>query len=481
MRKAEKVAIKQLDEHNRFLTIVNCGSKGKTLNIAQMISCLGSQDIDGKRIGYGFTNRTLPHFTQFDDSPEARGFVENSFIHGLTPTEVFFHAMGGRVGLIDTAVKTSTTGYIQRRLVKAMEDVQIKYDMTVRNNKNKIIQFIYGGNHFDTSKIEVQYCPILSMSYEEIYNEFNFELNDKLMETMYEDKTLKRYKKQKKQSKTIAKKLIDEMIFYKHSITNNVYNHNDNKNIYMPVSFKYIIQNVASQFKLSDTLINITPIEAYEKIENAYKRMCVNKYISPPIIFKIMYMFYLNPKTLLYKKRFNAAALDLLLETIITTYKKVLVNPGEMVGIVAAQSIGEPTTQMTLNTFHYAGVGKSGVTRGVPRIEEILNLTENLKNPSMTVYLNKDEETNKERAYEILAIMQHTKLYNLVKKLEILYDPDDMNSLVQLDKELLKQYKEFESLIEECSGIVSEEENNDKQKWIIRMEMDVTKMLDIDI
>ncbi len=481
MKNAEKVAIKQLNEDNRFLTIVNCGSKGKTLNIAQMISCLGSQDIDGKRIGYGFTNRTLPHFTQFDDSPEARGFVENSFIHGLTPTEVFFHAMGGRVGLIDTAVKTSTTGYIQRRLVKAMEDVQIKYDMTVRNNKNKIIQFTYGGNHFDTSKIEVQMCPIIGMSYEEIYNEFNFELNDKLMETLYEDKTLNRYKKQKKKSKEIAKKLIDEMIFYKKSITENVFNHDDDKRVYIPVSFKHIIKNVASQFNLSNTLIDITPIEAYEKIENGFKRMCINKYISPPIIFKIMYMFYLNPKTLLYKQRFNAAALDLLLETIINTYKKVLVNPGEMVGIVAAQSIGEPTTQMTLNTFHYAGVGKSGVTRGVPRIEELLNLTENLKNPSMTVYLKDDEEVNKERAYEILAIMQHTKLYNLVKKLEILYDPDDMNSLVQLDRGLLKQYKEFEELIKECSGAADGGDNEDKQKWIIRMEMDETKMLDINI
>ena len=105
--------------------MVNAGSKGSDLNIAQMISCLGQQNVDGKRIPYGFENRTLPHFNKYDDSPTARGFVESSFISGLSPTELFFHAMGGRVGLIDTAVKTSQTGYIQRRLLKALKILKL--------------------------------------------------------------------------------------------------------------------------------------------------------------------------------------------------------------------------------------------------------------------------------------------------------------------------------------------------------------------
>ena len=119
--KAGKIGKESLDANNRFVIMVNAGSKGSDINISQMISCLGQQNVDGKRIPYGFSNRTLPHFTKFDDSPAARGFVENSFIKGLEPTELFFHAQGGREGLIDTAVKTSTTGYIQRRLIKAME------------------------------------------------------------------------------------------------------------------------------------------------------------------------------------------------------------------------------------------------------------------------------------------------------------------------------------------------------------------------
>jgi len=133
--KAGKIGIKSLAKDNRFVIMVASGSKGSALNIAQMISCLGQQNVDGKRIPYGFENRTLPHYSKFDDSPEARGFVESSFIQGLTPQELFFHAMAGRTGLIDTAVKTSQTGYIQRRLIKSTEDLKLAYDMTVRNNK----------------------------------------------------------------------------------------------------------------------------------------------------------------------------------------------------------------------------------------------------------------------------------------------------------------------------------------------------------
>jgi hypothetical protein len=96
------------DESNRMINMIRSGSKGKENNVAQMIGCVGQQNFDGKRISYGFTERTLPHFTKYDDGPDARGFVENSFIHGLTPQEVFFHAMGGREGLIDTAVKSVT-------------------------------------------------------------------------------------------------------------------------------------------------------------------------------------------------------------------------------------------------------------------------------------------------------------------------------------------------------------------------------------
>ena len=118
-----KIGLKNLSKDNRFVIMVNAGSKGSDLNISQMISCLGQQNVDGKRIPYGFESRTLPHFTKYDDSPGARGFVESSYINGLSPQELFFHAMGGRVGLIDTAVKSVTW----ETPIIIIENKQIKY------------------------------------------------------------------------------------------------------------------------------------------------------------------------------------------------------------------------------------------------------------------------------------------------------------------------------------------------------------------
>src|SRR6202042_3825042 len=120
---------------------------------------VGQQNVEGKRIPFGFRKRTLPHFIKDDYGPESRGFVENSYLAGLTPSEFFFHSMGGREGLIDTAVKTAETGYIQRRLIKAMESVMVKYDHTVRNSLGEIIQFIYGedamaGEYIEKQKLE---------------------------------------------------------------------------------------------------------------------------------------------------------------------------------------------------------------------------------------------------------------------------------------------------------------------------------------
>ncbi|CAD6260248.1 unnamed protein product [Miscanthus lutarioriparius] len=123
-------AQKSLSQSNNLKAMVTAGSKGTFINISQMAACVGQQNIEGKRIPFGFTDRTLPHFMKDDYGPKSHGFVENSYLQGLTPQEFFFHAMGGREGLIDTAVKTSETGYIQQRLVKAMEDIMVKYDGT---------------------------------------------------------------------------------------------------------------------------------------------------------------------------------------------------------------------------------------------------------------------------------------------------------------------------------------------------------------
>ena len=137
-----------------------------------------------------------------------------------------------------------------------------------------------------------------------------------------------------------------------------------------------------------------------------------------------------------------------LLETIVYNYKKAVVHPGEMVGMIAAQSIGEPTTQMTLNTFHFAGVAsKSNVTRGVPRIEEILSLSENPKNPSLTVYLKDEDSEDQTKALELKYKMEYTCLKDITKSVSICFDPNVNNTIIDEDKDFVSQFLEFEKIV----------------------------------
>ena len=482
---AGKIGLKNLSKDNRFVTMVNSGSKGSDLNISFMISCLGQQNVDGKRIPYGFENRTLPHFTKYDDSPVARGFVESSYINGLSPQELFFHAMGGRIGLIDTAVKTSTTGYIQRRLIKGLEDLMVSYDMTVRTNKNKIVQFSYGDDNIDTVKVEDQSIPIVSMSTQDIYAHYLIpEENGKVktLSNIFLKNVLARYKKQNAEFMSKTETYINMMIEKRDKIIKYVFKNRGDSNVSCPVAFSYIINNIQGQCNITiSSLVDITPFEALEMIEHCFNNLEKNYYAPPTQLFKTLFYYYLSPKDLLIIKRFNKAALTLLLDTITCDYKRAIVAPGEMVGMIAGQSIGEVSTQMTLNTFHFAGVAsKSNVTRGVPRIEEILSLSSEIKNPSLSVYLKPEDERQKEKAQTIMYMLEHTKLEEIVKSIEVCFDPDDSNTLIGEDSETLAQFKEFEKMIAECADMTFSDEN-EKSKWIIRMEMDSEVMLEKNI
>ena len=247
---AGKIGLESLDKDNRFVVMVNAGSKGSDLNISQMISCLGQQNVDGKRIPYGFDQRTLPHYTKYDDSPGARGFVESSYINGLTPQELFFHAMGGRVGLIDTAVKTSTTGYIQRRLIKGLEDLMVGYDMTIRTNKNKIVQFSYGEDSIDTIKVENQMLPIVTMSIQDIYAHYALPEESgksKELSQMFLKPTMTRYKKQKDAMLEKCKYYTEYMINIRPDIIKYVFKNKADSVVNCPVAFSYIISNIQGQ------------------------------------------------------------------------------------------------------------------------------------------------------------------------------------------------------------------------------------------
>ncbi len=143
-KKAEEIAANFIGDEAHSVIMTKSGARGNILNLGQMSAVVGQQAIRGERINRGYSMRTLPHFKVNDLTPKARGFVASSYRNGLKPVEFFFHAMGGREGLVDTAVRTSTSGYMQRRLVNALQDMVIENDGTVRNSDKNVIQFKFG-------------------------------------------------------------------------------------------------------------------------------------------------------------------------------------------------------------------------------------------------------------------------------------------------------------------------------------------------
>jgi DNA-directed RNA polymerase subunit A' len=143
-KQAEETAADFIGDEAHSVIMTKSGARGNILNLGQMSAVVGQQAIRGERINRGYSMRTLPHFKVNDLSPKSRGFVSSSYRNGLKPVEFFFHAMGGREGLVDTAVRTSTSGYMQRRLVNALQDMVVENDGTVRNSDKNIIQFRFG-------------------------------------------------------------------------------------------------------------------------------------------------------------------------------------------------------------------------------------------------------------------------------------------------------------------------------------------------
>ena len=291
---------------------------------------------------------------------------------------------------------TSTTGYIQRRLIKGLEDLMVNYDGTVRTNKNKIVQFIYGDDGIDTTKVENQFIPIVSMTVQDIYAHFNVPDENgksKILSNIFLKPTMARFKKQLPKMNDYCIKYSDMMIEMRNEIIKNVFKNKGDSVVNCPVGFQYIINNIQGQCSINSTsLVDLTILEAFELIEQTYENLEKIYYTPPTVLFKTLYYYYLSPKDLLIVKRFNKDALTLLLSTIVLSYKRAIVAPGEMVGIIAGQSIGEVSTQMTLNsvTFETPIIvrNKSGEIRKVQIGEFIENKINIAK--KMEYYQEKD-------------------------------------------------------------------------------------------
>jgi DNA-directed RNA polymerase subunit A' len=321
-KKAGETAESDLEIENSGIIMTRSGARGSTLNIGQMTACLGQQSVRGKRIIRGYLDRALPHFKKGDPSAKARGFVYSSYRDGLDPIEFFFHAMGGREGLVDTAVRTQQSGYMQRRLINALEHLRVEYDSTVRNSMGEIIQFKYGEDGVDPAKSD-------------------------------------------------------------HGKAVNV---------------KRLIAQINLMAKKE-------PAASIKYVEDSLKT--VENLITPLLVKEL--------KNNLLKSKLGKKSVEMAIKLTLENYKRSLVEPGEASGIIAAQSIGEPGTQMTLRTFHYAGVREQNVTLGLPRLIEIVDARREPSTPIMTIYLEKKNRKKRERATEVARKILHTQLSDIAE------------------------------------------------------------------
>jgi DNA-directed RNA polymerase II subunit RPB1 len=438
-------SLKKTGNTNRIVQMVDSGSKGSEANITQMVATLGQQLIEGKRVQYTLQDRTLPHFTRYDDGVESRGFVEHSFVDGLLPAEFFFHAQAGREGLIDTAVKTSDTGYIQRRLMKTMEDQHVEYDGTVRNVNGNIVQFHYGEDGVDTVYVEDQTCDLVLKTLENIYSEYALtpaDVNPFLTEAVLE-----------------TPDLVDELISDRDLLFNKTFRHKKIDTLQAPVNLERIIAKYANPYS---TKTDLTP----QYVTGAISRF-INEFPNNRN-FHILLRYSLAPKKSIVIHRFSQAIFDEMMRDIRFRYIQAQVHAGEMVGPLAAQSIGEPTTQLTLNTFHSAGTAKANATSGVPRIEELLSASSNPKRPSNTVYLSPAIMESQDAVVVKMKEVQKTTLRDIVKSIRIFYDPYPLatTTVIDDDREMLQRYEEFN-----CG-----EDGAATSPWILRLEMDEMQM-----
>jgi DNA-directed RNA polymerase II subunit RPB1 len=468
-------AQKSLSEFNNFKAMVVAGSKGSKINISQVIACVGQQNVEGKRIPFGFSHRTLPHFIKDDYSPESKGFVENSYLTGLTPSEFFFHAMGGREGLIDTAVKTAETGYIQRRLIKAMESVMVKYDGTIRNSMNYLVQLRYGEDGLAGEMVEFQDIPIYKINNSKFERSWKFDLSN--------ERHLKR---------VLNEDIVRELLTNTHDMETLEGEwkqlNEDRRNlreifpigdcrIVLPCNMIRLIANAQKTFRVNlREPSDLNPARIVDGVRELSKKLIIvsgddelsrEAQTNATLLMNIMLRSYLNSKRITEDYKLSSEAFEWLLGEIETRFAQSLVQPGEMVGALSAQSLGEPATQMTLNTFHFAGVSAKNVTLGVPRLKEIINVSKNPKTPSLTVFLKGSAAKDAEKCKDVLCKLEHTTLRKVTSNTAIYYDPDSQNTVISEDQEWVNIHYEMPDF-----------DVNKLSPWLLRIELDRKRMTD---
>jgi DNA-directed RNA polymerase III subunit RPC1 len=437
-QEAGQEAMNELPWVNSPRIMAACGSKGSPLNISQMIACVGQQSVSGKRIENGFVRRTLPHFELDSLEPAAKGFVANSFYSGLTATEFFFHTMGGREGLVDTAVKTAETGYMARRLMKALEDLSMQYDGTVRNSEKTVVQFVYGDDGLNpqkmetAQKVEVPGCGMVEVAMPADFRKILAHIiavqpdrnSDPLTPRQLLDfgTQVMNKLKSKRRAEDLKQKFWRDADAFVLALSRELQS-------------QYDMLGIASEDALlSDIDQGSTVFVGSSSWRRAQGMGTVEGFTQWKAQTIVPGSEQAQEKSILAlhsSLRVTRPQLAAVMEYAVDKYERGKIEPGEAVGAVGAQSISEPGTQMTLKTFHFAGVASMNVTLGVPRLKEIINASKHISTPIITAKLV--QEDSKTSARIVKAQIEKTTLGEVSEYIKEVYAHDKCYIAIKLD------------------------------------------------
>lgn len=372
---------------------------------------------------------------------------------------------------------TSDTGYISRKLVKAMEDIKVAFDMTVRNVNNGIVQFAYGGDGFDSTRLELQAYPLLGMTLAEMKEKYLISTEDRplfqaaLITPAYDVVVAIA---QPEYDKFFDEVMQDRAFFIKH-VSKGVKSNNKSGSaytVYFPINFPRILLYAHHKFVGDKPLPSDLDVKhVLEQIRTLGTTLRPNTNHTTNKMLGMMLRAYLNPKDLVIKG-YTMAAFDYIIAKIKTAFNAALVHPSEMVGIVAAQSVSEPGTQMTLNTFHTSGVASVGKSvQGVPRLKELLHATKNMKSPQLKIFLHPAIANDLAKCQEVVNEIETTYMKDIVNESAIFYDPNDSSTDIDMDKDFVEAWNEFNKVVG-CA------EDASYSPWLLRFEFDRDKMLE---
>uniref|UniRef100_A0A4W5KQ13 DNA-directed RNA polymerase subunit n=1 Tax=Hucho hucho TaxID=62062 RepID=A0A4W5KQ13_9TELE len=374
---------------NNLQLMVQSGAKGSTVNTMQISCLLGQIELEGRRPPLMPSGKSLPCFQPYESSPRSGGFVSGRFLTGIKPPEFFFHCMAGREGLVDTAVKTSRSGYLQRCVIKHLEGLVVQYDLTVRDSDGSVVQFLYGEDGLDVPKtqfLQPRQFPFIQDNYEVIRKSKCLDEVLAKLDPQAATNHFKAIRKWKAKREHISPREGAFLLFSQKKLKKaerqaleNLANGRDTATLKLVDRWSSLDQDSRSKYLKKTShcpepcLSLFRPDISFGSVSETFDSI-VESYLKDIQVKQL-------PEG--SSKNLDAQRLKHLLQL---KWQRALCDPGEAVGLLAAQSIGEPSTQMTLNTFHFAGRGEMNVTLGIPRLREILMIaSSSIKTPMMSI------------------------------------------------------------------------------------------------